>query len=111
MAVPMPVNVVMLMVTMVVLGELGLVTVRMTAVIDDDRYGKLVGLRNLLNRFPIGSTICKPEVVALVTFPTSLNRDGVGRYSEHPEARRDTLPEDRLFSEAFVRRERVQPRL
>ena len=95
MAVPMPVNVVMLMVTMVVLGELGLVTVRMTAVIDDDRYGKLVGLRNLLNRFPIGSTIRKPEVLALVTFPIGLNRDGVGRYAGQPEARRETCLEDR----------------
>src|SRR5260221_2842133 len=90
MAVPMSVNESVLMVTMVVLGELGLVTVRMTAVIDDDRYGKLVGLRNLLNRFPIGSTIRKPEVFALVTFPLGLNRDGVVRYAVEPAARRES---------------------
>src|SRR5260221_14789350 len=81
MAVPMSVNVAVLMGTMVVLGELGLVTVRMTAVIDDDRYGKLGGVRNLLNRLPIGSTIRKPEGLALVTFTIGLNRDVVGRYA------------------------------
>ena len=95
MAVPMSVNVAVLMVTMVVLGELGLVTVRMTAVIDDDRYGKLVGLRNLLNRFPIGSTIGKTEVLACVAFPTRLNRDGVGSYAGQSEVRRDARLEDR----------------
>ena len=95
MVVPMSVIVAVLVVTMVVLGELGLITVRMTAVIDDDRYGKLVGLRNLLNRFPLGSTIREPEVLALVAFPKGLNRDGVGRYAGQPEARRETRLEDR----------------
>ena len=79
MVVPMPIIMAVLVVTMVVLGELGLVTVRVTAVIDDDRDGKLVGLRNLLDRFPIVSTIRKPEVLARVVFPTRLNHDAVGR--------------------------------
>ena len=79
MVVPMPVIVAVLVVTMVVLGELDFITARMTAVIDDDRHGKLVRLRNLLDRLPIGSTIRKSEVLACVVFPTSLNRDAVGR--------------------------------
>src|SRR5258705_13315354 len=52
----MPVNVPVLMVAMVMLGKLGPVPVRMTAMLDDDRNRKLVRLRNLCNRFPIGST-------------------------------------------------------
>ena len=84
----------MIVVTMVMLGELGLIAVRMTCVIDANRHSELVGLRNLLNRFPIGSTIHKPEVLALVAFPTGLNRDGVGGYAGQPEARRDARLED-----------------
>ena len=95
MVVPMPVFVAVLVVTMVVLAELGLITVRMACVIDANRHSELVGLRNLLNRFPIGSTIHKPEVLALVAFPTALNRDGVGGYAGQPEARRDARLEDR----------------
>ena len=91
----MPVFVAVLVVTMVVLAELGLITACMTGVIDDNRHGKLVGLRNLLDRFPICSTIHKPEVLALVAFPTALNRDGVGGYAGQPEARRDAPLEDR----------------
>src|SRR5262245_2194890 len=53
MVVPMAVLVAVLVVSMVVLAELGLITACMTGVIDDNRHGKLVGLRNLLNRFPI----------------------------------------------------------
>ena len=79
MVVPIPVIVAVLVLTMVVLGELGFIAARMTAVMDDDRHGKLVGLWNLLDRFPIGSTIRKPEVLARVAFPTRLNRDSVGR--------------------------------
>lgn len=41
MVVPMPVTVAVLVVTMVVLGEFGFVTMRVTAVTDDDRHGKL----------------------------------------------------------------------
>ena len=78
-----------------VLAELGLITACMTGVIDDNRHGKLVGLRNLPDRFPIGPTIHKPEVLALVAFPTALNRDGVGGYAGQPEARRDARLEDR----------------
>ena len=85
----------MLAVTMAVLDELGLITARMTGVIDDNRHGKLVGLRNLLDRFPICSTIHKPEVLALVAFPKGLKRDGVGGYAGQPEARRDARLEDR----------------
>src|SRR5260221_13897128 len=90
------------MVPGLVLVDWVLVRLRWTAVIDDDRYGKLVGLRNLLNRFPIGSTIRKPEVLALVTFPIGLNRDGVGRYAGQPEARRGTCLEDRLFEDSLL---------
>ena len=95
MVVPMPVIVAVLVVTMVVLGELGLIAARMTALIDDDRHGKLVGLRNLLDRLPIGSTIRKPEVLPCVAFPTRLNHDSVGRNAGQPEARRDARLEDR----------------
>ena len=95
MVVPMPVFVAVLVVTMVMLGELGLTTVRMTCVIDADRHSKLVGLRNLLNRFPIGSTIHKPEVLALVAFPTGLQRHGVDGYAGQPEVRGDARLEDR----------------
>src|SRR5258708_39022186 len=95
----------LLMWTWVVVGEWGLETWGMTAVIDDDRYGKLVGLWNLLNRFPIGSTIRKPEVLALVTFPIGLNRDGVSRYAGQPEARRETCLGDRQFEESLLRSE------
>jgi hypothetical protein len=110
MVVPMPIIMAVLVVTMVVLGELGLVTVRVTAVIDDDRDGKLVGLRNLLDRFPIVSTIRKPEVLALVAFPTGLNRDGIGRYAGQPEARRETRLEYRKFEDAFFRGDSLQLR-
>ena len=95
MVVSMPVIVAMLAVTMAVLDELGLITARMTGVIDDNRHGKLVGLRNLLDRFPISSMTHKTEVLALVAFPTGLNRDGVGGYAGQPEARRDARLEDR----------------
>jgi len=74
-----------IVVTMVVLAELGLITARMTGVIDDNRHGKLVGLRNLLDRFPISSMTHKTEVLALVAFPTGLNRDGVGGYAGQPD--------------------------
>lgn len=40
--------------TLVMLGELGLVTVRMALVIDDYRKSELVRLGNFLDRFPIG---------------------------------------------------------
>jgi hypothetical protein len=102
-----PVNVT---VFMAVLGELSLVAVRMTAVINDDRQGKLVGLRNLLDRFPIGSTIRKAEVLALVASPMGLNRDGVGRYAGQPETRRNARLEDRYFECAFFRGDALQLR-
>ena len=89
MVVPMP------LVTMVVLAELGLITACMTGSIDDNRHGKLVGLRNLLDRFPICSTIHKPEVLALVAFRKGLKRDGVSGYARQPEVRRDARLEDR----------------
>ena len=95
MVMPMPVIVAVLVVAMVILGELGLITVRMTPVIDDNRHSKLVGLRNLLDRFPIGSTIHKPEVLALVAFPTGLHSHSVGGNPGHPEVRRDARLEDR----------------
>ena len=105
---PMPVIVAMLVVTMVMLGELGLITTRMTGVIDDNRHGKLVGLRNLLDRFPICSTIHKPEVLMLGAFPTGLNGDRVGGYAGQPEARRDARLEDRLCEDAFLRGDALQ---
>ena len=57
MLVLMPVNVPVLVVAMVMFGKLGLVPVRMAAMLDDDRNPKLVRLRNLRNRFPVASTV------------------------------------------------------
>ena len=91
MVVTMPV----IWVAIVMLGETGLITVRMTCVIHANRHSELVGLRNLLNRFPIGSTIHKPEVLALVAFPTGLQRHGVGGYAGQSEVRGDARLEDR----------------
>ena len=95
MVMTMPVIVPMIVVTMVMLGELGLITLCMTCVIDANRHNELVGLGNLLNRFPIGSTIHKPEVLALVAFPAGLQRHGVGGYAGQPEVRCDARLEDR----------------
>ena len=88
MVVPMPVAV-------AVLVELGFIAKRVTAVIYDHRHGKLMRLRNLLDRFPIGSTVREPEVLAFITRPTRLNRNGVGRNAGQPKTRRDTRLKDR----------------
>ena len=94
MVVPMPMIVAVLLMTMVVLGELGLITARLTTLLDNKRHGKLVGLWNLLDRFPIGSTIDKPEVLAVVALPAGLNRDCVGSYAGQPEVERHARLED-----------------
>ena len=65
-------------VIMVVLGELGLVLVGMTAVSNSDRYPELVRLRNLLLRFPKSPSIREPEFLALLTGPPGLDLDRVG---------------------------------
>ena len=67
---PVPIFVAVVVMGMFMLLELHIVPVRVTVVIKDDRDRKRVGLRNLLDRFPIGSAIRKPEVLTLVVFPT-----------------------------------------
>ena len=57
MVVFMPVNLPVLVVAMVMFGKLGLIPVRMALMLDDDRNRKLVRLRNLGNRFPMGSKV------------------------------------------------------
>ena len=94
MVVPMPMIVAVLLMAMVVLGELGLITARLTTLLDNKRHGKLVGLWNLLDRFPIRSTIDKPEVLVLVAFPAGFNRDCVGSYAGQPEVERHARLED-----------------
>src|SRR5215469_2664620 len=61
MVVPMPMIAAMLLMTMVVLGELGLITTRLITLLDNNRHRKLVRLWNLLDRFPIRSTTDKSE--------------------------------------------------
>src|ERR1700688_762082 len=106
----MPMIVVVRAMGMIVLGELRLVAVHPAAAIDDDRDCKLVGLRNLLDRFPIGAVIREQESSTLVSIPPGLNRDGVGAYAGQPKARRDAGLEDRQFEVAFLRGNALQPR-
>jgi hypothetical protein len=53
-----------------------------------------MGFRNIFDRFPKGPVIREHELLALVAFPTGLNRDGVGGCARQPEARWNARLED-----------------
>ena len=94
--------------TMVVLGELRLVTMGVTVVIDDDRNRELVRLWNFLDRFPIGPVVREHEVLPRIPLSAGLNRDGVGGYAGEPEAGRNPRLEDRQFENAVAGRNALQ---
>ena len=92
--VPVPVIVPRFAMTMVVLGELRLVTMRVTVAIDDDRNRELVWLGDFLNRLPIAAAIGKFEVLARVILAAGLDRNSVGFYTGQPETRGHAILED-----------------
>jgi len=97
--------VVMVLGTVRVLSELPLEGMRMAAVIDHDGDTELMGLWNLLYRFPIGIPIFEPEKLPPAVLSLRLDSGDIDRQSGQAKMRRHPAFENRESQFAFIGRE------
>jgi hypothetical protein len=95
---------------MIMLGELCLVGMRVTIMLDGDRDFKAVRFRDFLDGFPVRPLPCEPEDLPSAPLTQRLGRNGVGTHPGEAEARRDACLEDRQFQHAVAGRDSLQLR-
>jgi hypothetical protein len=95
---------------MVMLGELCLVGMRVTIMLDGDRDFKAVRFRDFFDGFPVQPLPCEPEDLSGTLLAQGLNRNGVGTHPGKAKARRDARLEDRQFQHAVAGRDSLQLR-
>ena len=82
-------------VAVVMLGELCVLGMRVTIMLDGNRDFKAVRLRDCLDGFPARPLFCEPEALSSAPLTQRLNRNGVGMHSRKAETRWDARLEDR----------------
>src|SRR5579863_562024 len=94
--------------TMIMLDELRLVGMRVTAALNGDRDLESMGLRDLLDGFPILAPARKPEHLPRARGAQRLDRDRFRRHPGETEAGRHARLEDRQFQQTVAGRDTLQ---